>query len=214
MLNIQITNPIFSPPNPVGIHASSSKSHKLGHQPQQQPYEQQQHLIIEPIEFDYKHRNMYGYLSLAAFILVLINYIMIKERACQISLVNGYQNFDLIQGFHMTVIIVGVIVFVLSYFNFALVIYDFKLLFYASATLIFVCSAFLIYNAIAILSAPCVSINSVLANQLLLLFDTSVKPNATNIFAAGDSIGITVFVFDIIAAGLMFFAGRKFYQRC
>lgn len=157
---------------------------------------------------------MYGYLSLAAFILVLINYIMIKERACQISLANGYQNFDLIQSFHITTLMVNVIVFILSYFNFALVIYDFKLLFYASASLIFICAAFLIYNAIAIVTIPCVSVNFTFANQFLLLFDASLfDPEATNIFSAADGIGITVFLFDIIAAGFMFFAGRRFYQK-
>lgn len=157
---------------------------------------------------------MYGYLSLAAFILVLINYIMIKERTCQISLANGYQNFDLIQSFHMTTLMVAIIVFILSYFNFALVIYDFKLLFYASAALIFVCSAFLIYSAIAIVSSPCVSSDFAFANNFLLLFDSSLfNPDATNIFSAGDGIGITVFFFDLAAAVLMFFAGRRFYQR-
>lgn len=157
---------------------------------------------------------MYGYFSLVAFILVLINYIMIKERACQISLANGYQTFDMIQGFHMTVLIVGIIVFILSYFNFALVIYDFKLMFYASAALIYVCSGFLIYSAIAIVSAPCVSTNSTFANLFFQVFDaTVVNPDANNIFSAGDGIGITVFLFDIIAAVMMFLAGRKFYQR-
>lgn len=153
-------------------------------------------------------------MSLAVFVLVLINYIMIKERNCQISLANGYQNFDLIQSFHMTTLMVAMIVFILSYFNFALVIYDFKLLFYASAALIFACAGFSIYNAIAIVSKPCVSTSYTFANQFFLLFDTSLfDPNATNIFSAGDGVGITVFFFDIIAAGLMFFVGRRFYQK-
>lgn len=173
-------------------------------------------MIIQPVEFDYRHRNMYGYLALAAFVLVLINYVMIKERSCQFSLANGFQNYDLIQGFHMTVFIVAIVVFVLSYFNFALVISDFKLLFYTSAALIFICSGMLIYSAIAITTAPCVSVNTPFGPQALInLFGAaSLIEGETNIFSARDGVGITVFLFDIIAAGLMFFAGRKFYKRC
>lgn len=112
----------------------------------------------------------------------------------------------------MTALIVAIIVFVLSYFNFAMVIHEFKLLFYASAALIFICSGLLIYNAVAITSAPCVPLGD---QGILSLFGTSAVLNqGNNVFAARDGIGITVFVFDILAAILMFFAGRRFYQRC
>jgi len=177
---------------------------------------QQQHLIIRPIEFDIKHRNLYGYLALVTLVLVLINYLMLKERSCQISLANGFQTYDLIQGFHLTTLIVAMLVFVLSYFNFALVIYDFKLLFFAAAALIFACSAFLIYDAVAIFWAPCVSAGFTFASQIASLFDTSfiTDSDGKNVFSAGDGIGITVFLFDIVAALSMFVAGRRFYQRC
>lgn len=194
-----------------GVHTKSS-----GSQPHQslQQQQQQQHLIIQPIEFDYKHRNYYGYLALATFILTLINYIMIKERSCQISLANGLQSYDLIQGFHMTTMIITIIVFVLSYFNFALVIQEFKILFYTSAALILACSGLLIYNAIAIVSAPCTSIDNPFANPFLQLFDTSFfNQDANNIFTAGDGVGITVFLFDLVGTVLMIFAARNFYQR-
>lgn len=180
-----------------------------------QQSQNQQHLIIQPIEFDYKHRNMYGYYALAAFVFVLIDYIMLKERSCQISLINGFQTFDLIQGFHMTTLIVAIIVFVLSYFNFALVIYEFKLIFFATAAFIFACSAFLIYNAVAIVSAPCVSSGFGMVNTFAALFDTSLfNADGNTIFAAGDGVGITVFLFDILAGLAMFMAGRRFYKRC
>lgn len=175
----------------------------------------QQHLIIQPIEFDHKHRNMYGYLALGAMVLVLINYLMLKNRSCQLALVffdgvSGY-DYELIQGFHMTTIIVAIILFVLSYFNFAMVIHEFKLLFYASAALIFICSGLLIYNVVAITSAPCVAIGN--EGLISLMGVSGVLGQGTNIFSAHDGIGITVFVFDILAAILMFFAGRRFYQR-
>lgn len=137
---------------------------------------------------------------------------MIKSRSCQVTFIDGLYDFELIQGFHMTALIVAIIVFVLSYFNFAMVIHEFKLLFYASAALIFICSGLLIYNAVAITSAPCVPLGD---QGILSLFGTSAVLNqGNNVFAARDGIGITVFVFDILAAILMFFAGRRFYQRC
>lgn len=200
----------LTPSTIQGIHAKSSRS--FGQM--QQMDQEQQRLIIQPIEFDYRHRNVYGYLALATFILVLINFIMLKERACQYSLANGSQDYDTIQAFHLTTIIIGIIVFILSYFNFALVIADIKLLFYASALLIFACAGFLIYSAVVIFSAPCVPTGYLQANQFFQQFDTSfIDSDTRNVFAARDAIGITVFIFDIIGAGLMFLAGRRFYQK-
>lgn len=115
----------------------------------------------------------------------------------------------------MTTIIVGIIVFVLSYFNFALVIYDLKPLFYASAVLIFVCSILLIYDTVAIVSTPCVPLGANFGGPVLQLLDASVwQTGGHDIFSARDGIGITVFFFDLIAAVLMFMAGYRFYKRC
>lgn len=113
----------------------------------------------------------------------------------------------------MTSLIVAILVFVLSYFNFAVVLYEFKLLFYTVAALIFVCSGFLVYNVVAITSSPCVPINTQIVNLFSQLVDGSFAAGNNNVFAAKDAIGITVFFFDIVAAGLMFFTGRSFYQR-
>lgn len=142
---------------------------------------------------------------------MIINYLLIKERSCTWSLTHG--NYDLIQGFHTTLLIIAILVFVLSYFNVAIVIYEFKPLYYAATTIIFICVALLIYNSIAITSAPCVPIQG--SQGLLSLFDAStIFQGAENIFTAKDGIGITVFVFDLMAAILMFLAGVSFYRRC
>lgn len=171
----------------------------------------QQHLIIQAVEFDHKHKNWYGYMAFGAFILILINYLLIENRACKYSIANGGNNFDLIQGFHMTALIVSIIVFILSYFNFAVIIYDFKLLFYTAAMLIFLCVGMLIYNFVAIIYAPCKSLGT---GSFLSKIDASaILDGQTNIFGANDGIGITIFFFDILAAALLFFAGRSFYQR-
>lgn len=169
----------------------------------------EQHLIINAVEFDHRHKNWYGYMAFGAFVLVLINYLMIENRSCQITFVGGAKTFDLIQGFHMTTLIVAIILFVLSYFNFAVIIYDFKLLFYTAALLIFVCVGMLIYDVVAITSAPCKPITN---TGFLSLIGFQPNSNET-IFSVNDGVGITVFLFDIFAAGLMFFAGRNFYQR-
>lgn len=186
-----------------GVYLKSGHPQRLLQQ--QQP--QQQYLIIEPIEFDHKHKNLYGYFALVASILILTNYLLIKERTCQISVIAG-TNFDLIQSFHITCLIVTILIFVLSYFNFAVLAHDLKLLFYATVLLIFSCSGLLIYNAVAIFSAPCISVTSLpgLANAIGNL-------DGGNVFSAKDGIGITVFLFSIITAMLLFLAGRSFYRR-
>lgn len=174
----------------------------------------EQHLILQPIEFDHRHRNLYGYLALASAILMLINYLMIKERTCQISLVNGTQNYDLIQSFHMIALIVCIIVFVLSYFNFAIVLYEFKLLFYSTAALIAICACLILYDAIAMTTAPCVSLQDVPASALVQTFDAqSVISETTNVFTAKDTVGILVFIFDLVATVLLLWTGLRFYQK-
>lgn len=156
---------------------------------------------------------MYGYYALASAILVLINYLMIKERSCQISLVNGHQEFDLIQSFHLIALIVSIIVYVLSYFNFAIVLYEFKLLFYSTNLLIFACASLIIYDTVAISSAPCVSLQSS-SGGLVKIFDAESMLNETNnVFTAKDTIGILVFVFDLMAAIFLLLAGRRFYMK-
>lgn len=171
-----------------------------------------QQLIIQPIEFDHMHRNLYGYLAFATFALVLINYLLIKERSCQISLANGIESFGLIQSFHLTVVVVSIMVFVLSYFNFAMVIYDFKLLFYSAAILLLACVFLLIYNVASIVSSPCVSPDT---EGLLSVIDTSaILRGKDDIFSAADGVGITVFVLDIVAAGFMLLTVHTFYLRC
>lgn len=189
----------------IGIFARSSGSSR-------QNESGQQHLVIQPIEFDHMHKNLYGYFALATFILVLINYLLIKERNCQISLASGVEHFSLIQSFHMVVLVIAILVFVLSYFNFAVVIYDFKLLFYTSAALILMCVGFLIYNVVAIVSAPCVS--SAKGGVLSIIDTSAILEGKEDIFSAHDGIGITVFVLDILAAALMFVTVRNFYIRC
>lgn len=174
----------------------------------------EQHLILQPIEFDHKHRNMYGYFAMISALLILINYLLIKERTCQISLANGQQNFDLIQSFHMIAMIVAIIVFVLSYFNFAIVLYEFKSLFYFTAALIFVCAGLILYDTIAITSAPCVTIATGGNGGLIEVFDAqSVLNKTTNVFTAQDTVGILVFVFDLAAFLLLVWTGRRFYMK-
>ena len=116
----------------------------------------------------------------------------------------------------MTAIIVSVIVFILSYFNFALVIYEFKLLFYASAAIIFVSAFLVLGSVISVVTLPCVSVTGFpFASPFLALFDSSIfDSNSTNIFAAGDGIGITVFLFDVIALVLLILTGLRFYKKC
>lgn len=141
---------------------------------------------------------------------------MVQERSCHFSFVNGFKSFDLIQSFHMTALIVAILVFVLSYFNFAIAIYEFKLLFHITTLLMFISAGLLIYNAVAITTAPCTG--NVAAAFYQKLVQTITEPGTgvstpKNIFSAGDGTGITVFLFDIIGAGLLFLAGRDFRRR-
>ncbi|KAG9509584.1 Voltage-dependent calcium channel type A subunit alpha-1, partial [Fragariocoptes setiger] len=149
-----------------------------------------QQLVIQPIEFNHRHSNIYGYLSLAVSCLLLINYLLIQERSCFLG---PGLNFQLLQSFHLSVLILCLLLFVLSYFDFAVVVAEYRYFFYSCFFLIDIGVIALIYTTYRMSVSPCVSMQK----GLLAIFDTSnLIYGHTNVFSAHDSIGITVVLLE------------------
>lgn len=155
------------------------------------------------VEFNVKHTNWYGYMALVVFALSLTSFLMIQNRACQISFQILVSNNHVLQSFHLTVMIVALIIFILSYFNFSVIMKEYTPLLYIVALITFACAGFLIYNVVDIFRKPCKS------SPEVSLLGTYYE----NIFKAGDAIGITVFFFDLISSALMIFAGVNMFQK-
>lgn len=102
--------------------------------------------------------------------------------------------------FHYIAIIVGVVIFVLSFFDFAGLLYDVKLLFVAAVLGIFAAGGMMLYATYIAFHMSCKSaINS--------LIDTL---GSKNVIEASDEVGIAIMVLDLIAALLLISAAISF----
>lgn len=99
--------------------------------------------------------------------------------------------------------IVGLVIFVLSFFDFAGILYDIKLLFVAAVLGIFACGGMMLYATYVAFHMSCKSaFNSV--------FDTANLGGAKNVIEANDEVGISIMVLDLIAALLLISAAISF----
>lgn len=105
--------------------------------------------------------------------------------------------------FHYIAIIVGAVIFVLSFFDFAGLLYDIKLLFVAAVLGIFASGCMMFYATYIAFYMSCKSaFNS--------FYDTASLSGAKNVIQANDEVGISIMVLDLIAALLLISAAISF----
>lgn len=105
--------------------------------------------------------------------------------------------------FHYIGMIVGVVLFVLSFFDFAGILYEVKLLFVAAVLGILASGAMMAYATYMAFHMSCKSaFNSV--------FDTASILGAKNVIEANDEYGITIMVLDLLCACLLISAAISF----
>lgn len=108
-----------------------------------------------------------------------------------------------LQMFHYIAVIVGVVIFVLSFFDFAGVLADVTLLFVMAVLGIFATSAMMLYATYMAFHMSCKSaFNSV--------FDTANLLGSKNVIEANDEVGISIMVLDLISALLLISAAISF----
>lgn len=105
--------------------------------------------------------------------------------------------------FHYIAIIVGVVIFVLSFFDFAGVLYEITLLFVAAVIGIFASGAMMLYATYMAFHMSC---KSALGGP----FDTANLLGAKNVIEANDEVGIAIMVLDLICACLLISAAISF----
>lgn len=105
--------------------------------------------------------------------------------------------------FHYIAIIVGVVLFVLSFFDFAGILYEVTLLFLVASIGIFASAAMMLYATYMAFHMSCKSaFNSV--------FDTANLLGAKNVIEANDEVGITIMVLDLLCACMLISAAISF----
>jgi len=108
---------------------------------------------------------------------------------------------DHLQLFHYIAIITGAVIFVLSFFDFAGILYDITLLFVAAVLAIFASGAMMLYATYVAFYMSCKSGFARLTDPI---------SGATNVIQAQDEVGITIMILDLIAALLLISAAISF----
>lgn len=148
------------------------------------------------------HCNSYGFSGGFAAICAAISWYLVQNKTCTINLFSSVRTEDL-QMYHYIAIIVGAVIFVLSFFDFAGILYDIKLLFVTAVLGIFAAGGMMLYATYLAFHASCKStFNSII--------DTASFGGARNVIEANDQVGITVFVIDLIAGLLLISAAISF----
>lgn len=105
--------------------------------------------------------------------------------------------------FHYIAIIVGVVLFVLSFFDFASVLYEVTLLFVIAVIGIVASGAMMFYATYMSFHASCKS-------AFNTLIDTANLLGTKNVIEANDEVGIAIMVLDLLAACTLISAAISF----
>lgn len=152
------------------------------------------------------HCNSYGFSGGFAAICAAISWYLVQERDCKINLagvLSGKFDNDQLQMFHYIAIIVGVVLFVLSFFDFAGILYEVKLLFVAAAIGIVASSVMMAYATYMSFWMSCKS-------ALGTFFDTASLTGHKNVIEANDEVGIIILVLDLLCACMLLSAAISF----
>lgn len=105
--------------------------------------------------------------------------------------------------FHYIAIITGVVLFVLSFFDFAGILYEITLLFCLAAIGIFASGAMMLYATYMAFHMSCKS-------AFGSAFDTANLLGSKNVIEANDEVGIVIMVLDLLSACLLISAAISF----
>jgi uncharacterized membrane protein YjjP (DUF1212 family) len=147
-----------------------------------------------------KHLNYYGMLGLFVALASLASFFILKDKNCTIGAGEDYQKLEIIQ---ITGTICGGVLFLLSFFNIAGILYDIKILFFAAIVAILIIGGVMFWGAYVAFSEPC--------TELILGINAALFEK--NAFKAEDGHNIAVFVLDIVAGMMLFSIGFTFGKR-
>lgn len=105
--------------------------------------------------------------------------------------------------FHYIAIIVGIVLFVLSFFDFAGILYEITLLFCLAAIGIFASGAMMLYATYMSFHMSCKS-------AFGSVFDTANLTGSKNVIEASDEVGIAIMVLDLLCALMLISAAISF----
>lgn len=148
-----------------------------------------------------KHLNYYGFLGLFVLLVTVASFFILRDADCTLL---SQKNYDKLEPIQIAGAITGGILFLLSFFNIANVLYDIKIVFFIVVIAILGVAGVMFWGAYIAFTEPCVS-------GLGIGFNTSVF--SKNAFDAEDGHNIAVMVLDVLAGLMLLSIGGTFAKR-
>ncbi|KAH9400253.1 hypothetical protein TYRP_001814 [Tyrophagus putrescentiae] len=148
-----------------------------------------------------KHLNYYGFLGLFVLLVSVASYFILNNANCTPATMDHYDKLKPIQ---IAGGVTGAVLFLLSFFNIANVLYDIKILFFVVVVAIIGVSGVMFWGAFIAFSEPCT------AKLIGIGFGGLVNKNA---FEAEDKHNIAVMVLDVVAGLMLLSIGGTFAKR-
>lgn len=148
-----------------------------------------------------KHLNYYGFLGLFVALASVASFFILKSKDCTYLTGDDYPKLEIIQ---ITGTIAGAVLFILSFFNIAGVLYDIKILFFAAIVAILIIAGVMFWGAFIAFSEPCTDSG---------IFGLNSSVFEKNSFKAEDGHNIAVLVLDVLAGMMLTSIGFTFGKR-
>lgn len=149
-----------------------------------------------------KHLNYYGLSGLFVSLACLASYFILKNKDCTIFTGDDYPKLEIIQ---IVGTVCGGVLFLLSFFNIAGVLYDIKVIFIAAILAIIAVGVVMFWGAFIAFSQPC--------TESILGINKSAFTFEKNAFSAEDGHNIAVLILDVISGMMLFSIGLTFGKR-
>ncbi|XP_054164385.1 uncharacterized protein LOC128962080 [Oppia nitens] len=148
-----------------------------------------------------KHLNYYGFLGLFVALASVASFFILKNKDCTIG--RGEDYADYLEIIQITGTITGGVLFILSFFNIAGVLYDIKILFFAAIVVILGVAGVMFWGAYIAFTEPC-------TGSILGINSSLFEKNAVN---AKDGHNIAILVLDVLAGLMLTSIGFTFAKR-
>lgn len=130
------------------------------------------------------------------------SFFIIRDANCQVPISGTH--YDKLEPIQIAGLITGGILFILSFFNIANVLYDIKIVFFVVIVAILTVAGAMFWGAYIAFSEPC---------DGRKLFGLNVNAFKKNVFDSEDGHGIAVMVLDVIAGLMLCSIGFAFGKR-
>lgn len=157
-------------------------------------------VLMPGLEFDPTRKFRYGLHALLAAVILFISFIIIELRNCK-----GGPGIDLdtLQALQVILMLSALSLYLLSLFGIADFIFQYKVIFFGGLVMLAILVGLMVWTTYEAATNPCVPFKNI---PISINIDK-------NVFSKNDSVGIIVFLLDIVGTFFFLSAAISFYKR-